>query len=41
MVGLFILIVLLAFGAISILAGVDSRDGFTDPRGPNTPVGLS
>jgi hypothetical protein len=41
MIGLVILLVLLAFGAICIVAGVDSREGFTDDRGPASTVGLS
>jgi hypothetical protein len=41
MVGLIILVVVLAFGAISVAVGVDSREGSTDDRGPASPVGLS
>ena len=40
MVGLIILLVVLAFGAISVAAGVDSREGSTDDRRPASPVGL-
>jgi hypothetical protein len=43
-VGLVLLFILLAFGALSVLSvlfGVDSRDGFTDPHSTNSPVGLS
>jgi hypothetical protein len=41
MVGLIMIAIVLAVGAFSVIAGVDSREGFTDGRGPTTPVGLS
>lgn len=40
MVGLVILIVLTVFSAISLVYGVDSRDGFADSRRPAYPVGI-
>lgn len=41
MVGLVILVLLAALSAISVVYGVDSRNGSTDPRGPASPVGIS
>ena len=40
MVGLVILIALAVLAVVSLLYGVDSRDGSTDPRRPLSPVGL-
>ena len=34
MVGLIMLAILLVIGALSLVAGADSRDGFTDTRRP-------
>jgi hypothetical protein len=41
MLGLIIILIVLAFGAVAFVAGVDSRDGSSDPRRPASPVGLS
>lgn len=40
MVGMVILIALTALSVISLVYGVDSRDGSTDPRRPTYPVGI-
>jgi type II secretory pathway pseudopilin PulG len=40
MVGLVIVGILGALAALSVRYGVDSRDGSTDPRRPNQPVGI-
>ena len=40
MVGLVILLVLTALAVVSLVYGVDSRDGSTDPRRPVSPVGI-
>jgi hypothetical protein len=40
MVGLVILILLTVLSVISLVYGVDSRDGSVDPRRPIYPVGL-
>jgi hypothetical protein len=40
MIGLIMLLALLAFSAIAVGFGVDSREGSTDDRAPATPVGL-
>jgi hypothetical protein len=41
MFGLIVILIVLAFGAISSIAGVDSRQGSTDDRRPSSPTGLS
>jgi hypothetical protein len=42
MLGLIMILAALAVGALSAVAGVDSRDGPTDGRGAPTPtMGLS
>lgn len=40
MVGMVILIALTALSVISLVYGVDSRDGSADPRRPAYPVGI-
>jgi hypothetical protein len=40
MLGLLILGVLTVLSILSLVYGVDSRDGSVDPRRPSTPVGL-
>ena len=40
MVGLVILFILAGLSVISLIYGVDSRDGSVDPRQPIYPVGL-
>ena len=40
MVGFIILLVLTVLSVLSLVYGVDSRDGSTDPRRPSYPVGL-
>ena len=40
MVGLIVLGILFVLSIVSVAYGVDSRDGFSDPRGPIYPVGL-
>lgn len=39
MVGLLILAMFAILSVISLVYGVDSRDGFVDPRNANYPVG--
>jgi hypothetical protein len=41
MFGLIVILIVLAFGALAVGAGVDSREGSTDDRRPGSPVGLS
>ncbi len=40
MVGLIILLMLTVLSVVSLVWGVDSREGSTDPRRPFYPVGL-
>jgi hypothetical protein len=40
MFGLIMILAALALGALSAIAGADSRDGPTDGRGVATPIGL-
>ena len=40
MVGLIILLVLTVLSIVSLVWGVDSREGSNDPRRPFYPVGL-
>lgn len=40
MVGLVMLLLLAVLSAISLVYGVDSRDGSTDPRRSAYPVGI-
>ncbi|HKB28087.1 MAG TPA: hypothetical protein VKC59_03605 [Candidatus Limnocylindrales bacterium] len=41
MLGLIVILIVLAFGAIAFATGVDSREGSTDERRPASPTGLS
>jgi hypothetical protein len=36
-----IIVALAAFGVAALVFGVDSRDGFNDPRAPIRPAGIS
>jgi hypothetical protein len=40
MFGLIMLLAVLAFSAVAVGFGVDSRDGSTDERAPVSPIGL-
>jgi hypothetical protein len=40
MIALIIFALILVFGAISLAFGVDSRDGSSDPRRSDYPIGL-
>jgi len=41
MFGLIMIAVVLAIGALAFAVGVDSREGSTDDRRPESPVALS
>jgi len=41
MFGLIMILAVLAFSAVALGAGVDSRDVSTDDRRPSSPIGLS
>ena len=40
MIGLMILGVLVVLSIVSLVFGVDSRDGYADPRAPMYPVSI-